>query len=127
MSMVIVGSGMDLSSEQMVDLRELAGSCDAPADVALRARIVLWSAEGRRCKDIAELAGVAPVTVDRCKARYAADGLAGLEEKRRGGPRDQVPPQTRGRVIALTRMSPPADSGLSHWSTRTLAAYVKRR
>ncbi|MFE7398446.1 hypothetical protein [Streptomyces sp. NPDC057557] len=36
--------------------------------------------------------------MDRCKARYVAHGLAGLEEKRRSGPRDQVPPQTRGRV-----------------------------
>ncbi|MET7575582.1 hypothetical protein ABZT04_45160 [Streptomyces sp. NPDC005492] len=66
---------MDLSSEQMPELRELAGSRDVPADVALRARIVLWSGEGRRRKDIAE--------------------LAGCEEKRRGGPRTQVPPQVR--------------------------------
>ncbi|WP_267890916.1 helix-turn-helix domain-containing protein [Streptomyces sp. AS58] len=54
-------------------------------------------------------------------------GLAGLEEKRRGGPRTQVPPQVRARVIALTRMAPPADSGLSHWSTRTLASHLQRR
>jgi Transposase and inactivated derivatives len=124
---VIVESGVDLTSEQMAELRELAGSRDVPADVALRARIVLWSGEGRRRKDIAELAGVAPLTVDRCKARYAERGLAGLEEKRRGGPRTQVPPQVRARVIALTRMSPPAESGLSHWSTRTLADHLKRR
>jgi transposase len=118
---------MDLSSEQIADLRELADSRHVTADVALRARIVLWSGEGRRRKDIAELAGVSPVTVDRCKARYAAQGLAGLEERRRGGGRDQVPPQTRGRVIALTKMTPPTDSGLSHWSTRTLADHLKRR
>ncbi|MFI9076077.1 IS630 family transposase [Streptomyces sioyaensis] len=123
----LVESNMDLSSEQMAELRELAGSRDVPTDVALRARIVLWSGEGRRRKDIAELAGVAALTVDRCKARYAERGLAGLEEKRRGGPRTQVPPQVRARVIALTRMSPPAESGLSHWSTRTLADHLKRR
>ena len=75
---VIVESGMDLSSEQMVELRELAGSRDVSAVVALRARIVLWSGEGRRRRDIAELAGVAPLTVDRCKARYAERGVAGL-------------------------------------------------
>ncbi|MET7858173.1 helix-turn-helix domain-containing protein [Streptomyces sp. NPDC005318] len=111
----------------MARLRELAGSRDVPADVALRARIVLWSGEGQRRKDIAELAGVAPLTVDRCKACYAERGLAGLEEKCRGGPRTQVPPRVRARVIALTRMSPPVDSGLSHWSTRTLAGHLKRR
>ena len=124
---LLVEPGMDLSFEQMADLRELANSRHVTADVALRARIVLWSGEGRRRKDIAELAGVSAVTVDRCKARYAAQGLAGLEERRRGGGRDQVPPQTRGRVIALTKMTPPANSGLSHWSTRTLADHLKRR
>jgi transposase len=77
---------MDPSSEQTPGLRELAGSRNVPAVVALRARIVLWSAEGRRRKDIAELAGVAPLTVGRCKSRYAERGVAGLEDKRRGGP-----------------------------------------
>lgn len=79
----LVELDMGLSSEQIAELRELAGSRDVPADVARRARIVLWSGEGQRRKDIAELAGVAPLTVDRCKARYAERGLAGLEEKRR--------------------------------------------
>ncbi|WP_245991464.1 IS630 family transposase [Streptomyces spongiicola] len=96
------------------------------ADVALRARIVLWAGEGRRRKDIAELAGVSARTMDRTRARYAENGVAGLVERKRGGGKDQVPPQTRGRVIALTRMTPPPDSGLSHWSTRTPAAYLKR-
>ncbi|WP_262508461.1 IS630 family transposase [Streptomyces spongiicola] len=96
------------------------------ADVALRARIVLWAGEGRRRKDIAELAGVSARTVDRTRARYAENGVAGLVERKRGGGKDQVPPRTRGRVIALTRMTPPPDSGLSHWSTRTPAAYLKR-
>ncbi|WP_241193102.1 hypothetical protein [Streptomyces sp. ADI98-10] len=30
-------------------------------------------------------------------------------------------------MITLTRTSPPAESGLSHWSTRTLADHLKRR
>nr|WP_215449014.1 helix-turn-helix domain-containing protein [Streptomyces sp. ATCC 21386] len=97
----------------MDELRELANSRHVSAGVALRARIVLWSAEGRRRKDIAELAGVVPVTVGRFKACYAARGLAGREEKRSGGPRDQVPPRTRGRMIAPTKMSPPARQGVA--------------
>ncbi|MDT0343193.1 IS630 family transposase [Streptomyces litchfieldiae] len=117
---------MKLSSEQVAELRALAGSRDVPAVLALRARIVLWAGEGRRRKDIAEWAGVSAPTVDRWKRRYAELGLAGLEEHKRGAPRVQVPPRVRGRVIALTRMSPPMETGLSHWSTRSLAAYLKR-
>ncbi|GGN43766.1 IS630 family transposase [Streptomyces fuscichromogenes] len=115
--------------EQAAELRELANCHDVPADLATRARIVLWSAEGRRRKDIAELLGVPLPTVDRWKARYARRGLAGLaglEGDRPGGARDQVPARVRARVIALTRMTPPADTGLSHWSTRELAKYLKR-
>ncbi|MET7616970.1 IS630 family transposase [Streptomyces sp. NPDC005408] len=112
--------------EQAAELRELANSREVPADIATRARIVLWSSEGRRRKDIAELLGVSLPTVDRWKTRYAQRGLAGLEGDRPGGAREQVPARVRARVIALTRMTPPAGTGLSHWSTRELAKYVKR-
>lgn len=112
--------------EQAAELRELANSRDVPADLATRARIVLWSGEGRRRKDIAELLGVSLPTVDRWKTRYSQHGVAGLEGDRPGGARDQVPVRVRARVIALTRMTPPAGTGLSHWSTRELAKYLKR-
>lgn len=65
--------------------------------------------------------------MDRTRTRYAELGLTGLVEKKRGGGKDKVPPQTRGRVIALTRMSPPPETGLSRWSTRTLADHLNRR
>jgi transposase len=88
---------------------------------------VLWADEGRRRKDIAELAGVSAQTVDRTKARYAKSTVAVLMERKRGGGKEQVPPRIRGRVIALTRMTPPPESGLSHWSARTLADHLKWR
>ncbi|WP_327249912.1 IS630 family transposase [Streptomyces sp. NBC_01320] len=112
--------------EQAAELRELVSSRDVPADIATRGRIVLWSAEGRRRKDIAELLGVSLPTVDRWKRRYAEHGVAGLEGDRPGGAREQVPARVRARVIALSRMTPPDGTGLSHWSTRELAKYLKR-
>lgn len=104
----------------------MANSRDVPAVVATRARIVLWMAEGRRRKDVAELAGVSLPTVDRWVDRYAEHGLAGLEERKRGAGREQVPARVAARILALTRMSPPAETGLSHWSSRAMAAYLKR-
>lgn len=77
---------MELSAEQAPELRELVNSRDVPASMATRARIVLWSGEGRRRKDIAELLEVWLPTVDRWKVRYAERGLAGLEGDRPGGP-----------------------------------------
>ncbi|MET8398338.1 IS630 family transposase [Streptomyces sp900116325] len=117
---------MELSVEQAAELRELVNSRDVPAGIAMRGRIVLWSGEGRRRKDIAELLGVSLPTVDRWKTRYAGQGLAGLEGDRPGGAREQVLARVRARVIALTRMTPPEGTGLSHWSTRELAKYLER-
>lgn len=44
---------MNLSSEQAAELRMLVTNRHMTADVALRVRIVLWAAKGRRRKDIA--------------------------------------------------------------------------
>jgi transposase len=77
-------------------------------------------------KDVGDLAGVSLPTVDRWVDRYAEHGLAGLEEHKRGAPREQVPAPIRSRILALTRTTPPAETGLSHWSSREMAAYITR-
>jgi transposase len=123
---VVDPDAVELTQEQMAELRAVVNSREVPAVVATRARIVLWKAEGRRRKDVAELAGVSLPTVDRWLDRYAADGLAGLEDHKRGAGREQVPAWVRARILALTRTSPPAQTGLSHWSSREMAAYLKR-
>jgi transposase len=115
-----------LTEGQVAELRAVINSRDVPAVVATRARIVLWMAEGRRRKDVAVLAGVSLPTVDRWVDRYADNGLAGLEDGSHAAPREQVPAAVRARILALTRATPPARTGLSHWSSRQLAAYLKR-
>ena len=94
--------------------------------MATRARIVLWRAEGRLKVEVAALAGVSRPTVDQWLSRFAASGVAGLLDRRRGAPREQVSAAVRGRVLALTGTSPPAETGLSHWSSREPAAFINR-
>lgn len=115
-----------LTEGQTAELRTVINSRDVPAVVATRARIVLWMAEGRRRKDVAGLAGVSLPTVDRWVQRYTDNGLAGLEDGSHAAPREQVPAAVRARILALTRATPPVETGLSHWSSRQLAAYLKR-
>ena len=50
---------MELTKGQRAELQAVMKSADVPASVATRARIVLWCAEGRLKKQIAELAGIA--------------------------------------------------------------------
>ena len=67
---------MELTEEQAAELRAVVDSRDVTGAVATRARIVLWRAEGRMRKDVAELAGVSLPTVDRWVDRYV-DARAG--------------------------------------------------
>ena len=99
-------------------------SRDVPAAVATRAGIVLWRGQGHGREDVAELAGVSAPTVDRWLSRYAAEGLAGLDDRRKGAPRERVPARVRARIVALTPTSPPVSTGLSHWSSREMAKYL---
>src|SRR6266498_403227 len=125
--MLVIGAGLGvLTEEQAAELQAVINSRDVSAATATRARIVLWTAEGRRRKDVGKLAGVSLPTVDRWVDRYEASGLAGLQEYRRGGPREQVPARVRARILALTRTTPPSETGLSHWSSREMARYVTR-
>ncbi|WP_443058070.1 helix-turn-helix domain-containing protein [Streptomyces sp. KLMMK] len=82
--------------------------------MALRARIVLMGRRGTSPKDIAGLADVSARTGDRTKTWYMEEGIAGPMEKKRRGRKAQAPPRTRGHVIALTRMTPPAKTVLRH-------------
>jgi transposase len=117
---------MELTVDERAELRALVNSPDVPATVATRARIVLWCAENRQKREIAALAGVTRPTVNFWLSRYATEGVAGLLERPRGAGREQVPASIRARILAVTRTSPPADSGLSHWSSREMAAFIKR-
>jgi transposase len=66
-------------------------------------------------------------TVDAVLKRFAVDGLAGLLDKPVTIVRPtRVPAEVRARILAVTRSSPPAETGLSHWSSRELATYLKR-
>jgi transposase len=112
--------------DQRSELRALVNAVDVPASVATRARIVLWRGEGRQKKEVAELAGVSRPTVDLWLSRYTQGGIGGLLDRPRGAGREQVPASVRARILALTRQSPPVETGLSHWSSREMAAFILR-
>lgn len=123
---MVLAGWVELTVDQHAELRGLTNSPDVPATVGTRARIVLWRGENRRKKDIAVLAGVSRPTVDLWLSRYEVDGIAGLLERPRGAGREQVPAWVRARILAVSRTSPPVETGLSHWSSRELAAFIAR-
>src|SRR5947209_15993684 len=123
---VVLDRLVELTIDQGAELQAVVKSADVPAPVATRARIVLWCAEGRLKKQVAELAGVSRPTVDMWLSRYESEGLAGLIDRSHAAPREQVPGPIRARILAATRTSPPAETGLSHWSSRQMATFIQR-
>jgi transposase len=91
-----------------------------------RAQIVLWWHQGKSAAEIARLAGTSKPTVYKWVERYREGGLAALEDMKSTGRPRSVPSEARSRILALTRMSPPQETGLSHWSSYEMAKYLKR-
>jgi transposase len=85
-----------------------------------RARIVLLAAEGRSTRSIAREVGTMPRTVSGWRARFAREGLAGLEDKVRPGPVPKYGAETGRRIVALLDQPPP--KGYARWSGPLIAA-----
>ena len=117
---------MKLSEEQLGELRAAITPGTYDRSVSARAQIVLWYHEGRRKVDIAEMSGASRPTIDKWIDRYAVYGIGGLtSETSPGGPRT-IPERIRGRVLALTRQTPPEELGISHWTSGKMADYIRK-
>jgi transposase len=92
------------------------------AGLAQRARIVLLAADGLSNTEIASRVGVSRPTVIGWRARYQQRGLAGLDDQPRSGRPRTV---DHDAVITATLTSPPKRLGVTHWSSRLLAAQLK--
>src|ERR1700712_6112421 len=97
-------------------------SSTVQAGLAQRARIVLLAADGVSHTESAERLGVSRQTVITWRQRYESRGLAGLEDEPRSGR-----PRTidHDRIITATLTPPPKRLGVTHWSSRLLAAKWK--
>ena len=89
------------------------------AGLAQRARIVLLAGDGIGTNEIVRRTGVSKPTVIVWKKRYAAEGTGGLEDR----PRPGKPRTTDDVAIVLATLEPPPKRlGVTHWSSRLLAA-----
>lgn len=94
----------------------------------LRARIVLAAADGVANAEIARRLGVCCDTVRKWRARFCAEGVAGLADRARPGHRRTFPATAEAEIKALA-CALPAETGvpLSRWSTTELATEAVTR
>ena len=89
------------------------------AGLAQRARIVLLAGDGLGTNEIVRRTGASKPTVITWKKRYAAEGIGGLEDR----PKPGKPRMTDDVAIVLATLEPPPERlGVTHWSSRLLAA-----
>ena len=97
-------------------------STSVRAGLAQRARIALLAAEGVSNTEIAARVGVSRPTVIELAGPVRTSGINGLQDEPRPGR-----PRTidRPTILAATLTPPPARLGVTHWSSRLLAAHLK--
>ena len=86
-----------------------------------RARIVLAVAEGAGTTGAARRVGVSRPTVIKWRDRFAAHGIAGLDDEQRSGRPKAV---DDAAIIAATLEPPPEKLGVTHWSSRLLGKHL---
>ena len=108
-----------LSREERAVLEARVRAPTTEQRAAFRARIVLLAAEGRSTRSIARELDTMPRTVSDWRIRFAEQGLAGLDDKRRPGPKPKYDLASGQRILALLDQSPPA--GYGRWTGGLLA------
>lgn len=84
-----------LSREERRTLEERARQYTSPYFQVLRARLVLFAAEGRANDDIADALSVGRDVVSLWRKRFFYQRLAGLDERPRSGRPRAFPPRSR--------------------------------
>lgn len=110
-----------LSGDERVSLVSLTRSASVPSVVGFRARIVLALADGLSTAEAAQELDTSPPTVRKWRDRYFSEGTDGLWDAPRSG---RPPVVDEAMVVAETLTPPPAESGLTHWSSRELAKRI---
>jgi len=108
-----------LGDGERAELEALTRATSVSAGLAARARIVLLAADATPNRDIAELVGVSRPTVNKWRERFTEQRLPGLVDVARPGPVRRIDPR---RIVARTLAPPPKRLGVTHWSSRLLAA-----
>src|SRR3954447_18541088 len=112
---------LEISAEDRLTLESWTRSPTMPAGHVERARIVLAVADGAGTTGAARRLGVSRPTVIKWRDRFAAHGLAGLDDEPRSG-RPKIIDDAA--VIAATLEPLPTKLGVTHWSSRLLGRHL---
>jgi transposase len=107
------------TNDERAELERLVRRVRTNRHLALRAKLILASADGASDIEVAKKHRVNPKTVATWRKRFAERGLEGLyDEPRPGAPREITDAKVEEIVVQTLETTP---KGCTHWSTRKLA------
>ena len=109
-----------LTDEERLTLESLTSRRKTAQALALRARIVLACASGKKNAEVAAELKVHPATVGKWRGRFVEDRLDGLFDEPRPGPARTITDDQVEKVVIKTLEEKPL--GATHWSSRSMAA-----
>ncbi|WP_396327790.1 IS630 family transposase [Jatrophihabitans lederbergiae] len=113
--------GVQVSERDREVLASWTRSPSLRAGLAQRARVVLLAADGVGTAEIVRRVTLSKPAVIGWKRRYAAEGLAGLDDRPKSGRPVVIDPV---QIVLATLEPPPEQLGVTHWSSRLLAAHL---
>lgn len=117
-----VAVSIKLTPEEASKLRTIAQSARSEVRDALRAHIILMSADGLQNKEIAEKLSISGPTAARWRSRFARGRLNALRERAGRGRKRTYDAEQIEQIIEKTLTTTPENA--THWSTRTMADAV---
>src|SRR4029453_10167587 len=106
-----------ITDEERAELQRRVRAHTMPQRTAKRARIVLLAADGLPNRQIAPMVAMNQHTVAQWRRRFEAEGLAGLQDRKRSGRPLVYDHDQRLRLVAPVTQEPPDPA--SHWSPRS--------
>src|SRR3954463_580088 len=114
-------SQLTLSDDDRATLEYWTRCSTVSAGHQERARIVLAIADGAGTSATSRVLGLSRPTVIKWRDRFAARGLAGLDDEPRSGRPKTI---DDAQIIAATLEAPPASLAVTHWSSRLLGRHL---
>src|SRR5205809_709322 len=102
--------------EDRQKLNQLAGSRTEPKQMVERARIILGCLAGKGVQQVARECHTRPNTVIKWRQRFVSNGLRGLYDVPRPGPKRVYDDSFRNRVLALLEEPPTFGPGKLGWA-----------
>lgn len=118
----------ELTEDERTTLERLSRSRTAPARQVERGRILYWSSEGQRVREIAGRLHLTENTVRCWINRFNEHGLAGIQDApRRGRPATYTTEEVS--LLVQTALTKPDELGLpfGHWTLDRLETYLKEQ